>query len=179
MVDSLIYIFESGDIWAILLKVLITALISGLVGLVCTLIGKIIAKSKTSKLKEHAKIAVEAAEQKFPNEGTKMGPQKMAYVMDYLAITFPKIKSNQYLYNIAEAAVFELNKEKEEAVAKKEFEEKYGELPAENVGENIVDKVVNTASNIIDEVPSSIGINSLSTITVDVKKENKKIMNIF
>jgi hypothetical protein len=62
MLDSLVYIFESGDIWAIILKVLITALVSGLVGLVCTLIGKLVAKSKTSKLKEHAKIAVEAAE---------------------------------------------------------------------------------------------------------------------
>ena len=142
MIDTLVYIFESGDIWAILLKVLITALMSGLVGLVCTLIGKIIAKSKTSKLKEHAKIAVEAAEQKFPNEGTKMGPQKMAYVMDYLAITFPKIKSNQYLYNIAEAAVFELNKEKEEEAAKKDFEEKYGELPETTTEESIVDKII-------------------------------------
>jgi hypothetical protein len=125
--DGLVQLFESGDFWSILIKVLLTAALSGLVGLFCTLIGKIIAKSKTSKLKEHAKIAVEAAEQKFPNEGTKMGPQKMAYVMDYLAITFPKIKSNQYLYNIAEAAVYELNKEKEEEAAKKEFEEKYNE----------------------------------------------------
>lgn len=163
MIESLIYIFESGDIWAILLKVLITTLISGLVGLVCTLLGKLVAKSKTSKLKYHAKIAVEAAEQKFPNEGTKMGPQKMAYVMDYLAITFPKIKSNQYLYNIAEAAVFELNKEKEEAAAQKEFEEKYGELPkiesiessTQTEEEGLIEKVAEILDNnkeVISEV---------------------------
>lgn len=152
MIESLIYIFESGDIWAILLKVLITALMSGLVGLICTLIGKLIAKSKTSKLKEQAKIAVEAAEQKFSNEGTKMGPQKMAYVMDYLAITFPKIKSNQYLYNIAEAAVYELNEEKRKEAAKKEFEEKYGELPETESVESSTqtEDLIEKAATIID-----------------------------
>ena len=58
-----------------------------------------------------------------------MGTEKMAYVMDQLAIKFPKIKSNSYLYNIAEAAVYELNREAQEEEAIKEFEEKYGEKP--------------------------------------------------
>ena len=80
---------------------------------------------------KQAEIAVRAAEQKFPNEGKKMGPEKMAYVMDYLAITFPKIKNNQYLYNIAEAAVYELNRQRQEEDDRKAFEEKYGELPSE------------------------------------------------
>ena len=168
MLDSLKYIFESGDIWAIILKVLITALVTGLASLTYTLIGKAVAKSKTSKLRYHAKIAVESAEQKFPNEGTKMGPQKMAYVMDYLAITFPKIKNNQYLYNIAEAAVYELNREKEEAAAKKEFKEKYGELP--------VIEGISSQEDIIDNIPETTSISSLSTTTV---KTEKKIMNIF
>jgi hypothetical protein len=78
-----------------------------------------------------------------------MGPQKMAYVMDYLAITFPKIKSNQYLYNIAEAAVFELNKEKEEAAAQKEFEEKYGELP-KTESSTQTDSLVEKAAEVLD-----------------------------
>lgn len=151
MLDSLKYIFESGDIWAIILKVLITALVTGLASLTYTLIGKAVAKSKTSKLRYHAKIAVESAEQKFPNEGTKMGPQKMAYVMDYLAITFPKIKNNQYLYNIAEAAVLELNREKEEEAARKEFEEKYGEDPLK-IQDQINDNDINEeTSNKIEE----------------------------
>jgi hypothetical protein len=81
-----------------------------------------------------------------------MGPQKMAYVMDYLAITFPKIKSNQYLYNIAEAAVFELNKEKEEEAAKKAFEEKYGELPETESAESSAqtEDLIEKAATIID-----------------------------
>ena len=90
----MIEFLASTNFWAILLKALITALVTGLVGLVCTSLGKLIVKCKNSKLRHHAKIAVEAAESKFPNEGKKMGPEKMEYVMEYLAITFPKIKSN-------------------------------------------------------------------------------------
>ena len=86
--------FASTDIWAIILKALLTALTTALIGLVCTFIGKLLIKIEDSKLRKHAKIAVEAAEIKYPNEGKKMGPEKMTYVMDYLAITFPKIKSN-------------------------------------------------------------------------------------
>ena len=139
--ETLTAFFEGGDFWNIVLKALLTTLITCLIGLVCTSIGKIIAKSKNSKIKKHAEIAVKAAEQKFPNEGTKMGPEKMAYVMDYLAITFPKIKNNQYLYNIAEATVYELNRERELELAKQEFKDKYGELP-----ENIFDKEGNNST---------------------------------
>lgn len=131
--EALEIFFQSGEFWPVLVKVLITALLSGLIGLFTTLLGKLIANSKTSKIKKQAKIAVLAAEQKFPNEGTKMGPQKMTYVMDYLSITFPKIKSNQYLYNIAEAAVYELNNSNNKEKNKKEFKEKYGDLPSEEV----------------------------------------------
>ena len=38
-------------------------------------------------------------------------------------------KENTYFYNIAEAAVLELNRKKKEEAAIKEFEEKYGEAP--------------------------------------------------
>lgn len=187
--EALIYIFESGDFWAILLKVLITALLTGTLSLLCTLMGKLIIKLKNSKLKRQADIAVKAAEIKFPNEGTKMGPQKMAYVMDYLAITFPKIKSNQYLYNIAEAAVYELNREKELQSAKEQFEEKYGELPEaednnfnnENKVKNVVDNVTNIIDDVldvIDEVPQEANINAISTAEITTT-ENTKILNIF
>ena len=136
----------STDFWGILFKVLITALLSTAIGAMCTLIGKLIARFKNSRLTRHAKIAVRAAEQKFPNEGKKMGPEKMEYVMDYLAITFPKIKSNQYLYNIAEAAVFELNREKEKKEAEQAFKDKYGELPGEY--EDIQEKAPEVAEDI-------------------------------
>ena len=131
MGEALELFFQSGEFWPVLIKVLLTASLTGLVGLCTTLIGKIVAKSKDSKIMKQAEIAVKAAEQKFPNEGKKMGPEKMAYVMDYLAIIFPKIKNNQYLYNIAEAAVYELNRQRQEEDDRKAFEEKYGELPSE------------------------------------------------
>ena len=106
MKEAILQIFQNGDIWTIIIKVLITTVLSAVVGLIGTLIGKIISKHKNSKIYKYAKTCVEAAEQKFPNEGKKMGPEKMAYVMDQLAIKFPKIKENSYLYNIAEAAVY-------------------------------------------------------------------------
>lgn len=131
MGEALELFFQSGEFWPVLIKVLLTAILTGLIGLCTTLTGKMIAKNKNSKIMKQAEIAVRAAEQKFPNEGKKMGPEKMAYVMDYLAITFPKIKNNQYLYNIAEAAVYELNRQRQGEDDRKIFEEKYGELPSE------------------------------------------------
>ena len=69
--------FASGEFWAILIKVLLTALLTAGVGVLGTLIGKIIAKSKNSKIYKYADTCVKAAEQKFPNEGKKMGPEKL------------------------------------------------------------------------------------------------------
>ena len=129
ILDSFVEIFTSGDIWSIIIKVLMTAALSALLGLAGTAIGKMISKNKESRIHKYAKVCVEAAEIKFPNEGKKMGPEKMAYVMDQLAIKFPRIKESAYLYNIAESAVFELNREMQKEQAIKEFEEKYGEKP--------------------------------------------------
>lgn len=160
--ETIIAFFESGDIWAIIIKVLLTALITAAIGFICTLIGKLIAKCKNSKLMKHARIAVRAAEMKFPNEGKKMGPEKMAYVMDYLAITFPKIKSNQYLYNIAEAAVYELNNQNIKEVAKQEFEEKYGELPQ--------DTALNTSEESTET--QNINVEAIANIATAVSKKS-------
>lgn len=129
IITSVSNFFVDGEIWAVVVKVLVTALLTAAVGLVGTLIGKIISKYKESKIYKYAATCVAAAEQKFPNEGKKMGPEKMAYVMDQLAIKFSKIKESSYLYNIAEAAVLELNRDLNRVCAIEEFEEKYGEKP--------------------------------------------------
>ena len=42
--------FTGGDFWSILLKVLVTTLLTAGVGYIGTLIGRIIAKSKNSRL---------------------------------------------------------------------------------------------------------------------------------
>lgn len=129
MWEAITDIFTSGDIWSIVIKVLITAALGGVVSLMGTLLAKLIAKNKESKIYKYAKTLVDAAEQKFPNEGTKMGPQKMEYVMSQIVIRFPSIKDNTYLYNIVEQAVYKLNEEKRKAQLAAEFEEKYGEKP--------------------------------------------------
>ena len=161
----------STDVWGIILKVIITAAATGIAGLICTLFGKLIISCKNSKMRNHAKIAVEAAEQKFPNEGTKMGPEKMQYVMDQLAIAFPKIKDNRFLYNVAEAAVYQLNEEKRQEAAILEFKEKYGEDPL---------AVSSTKTELVEEKPSKVEeevkeTSKASTVDPPVKpvKKNK------
>jgi hypothetical protein len=72
--ETLLDVFNSGEIWAIVIKALVGIILSGIVTLLGTIIIKIILKFKDSRLYKYANILVEAAEQKFPNEGTKMGP---------------------------------------------------------------------------------------------------------
>lgn len=153
LLTNLSSFFVREDIWFTIIKVLLTTVFSALLGLIGTLTGKIIANAKESKIRKYAKTCVEAAEQKFPNEGKKMGPEKMQYVMDQLAIKFPKIKENTYLYNIAEAAVFELNKEFKKEAAIKEFEDKYGEKPIAVLEKENNDNVVNEEkASIMEEI---------------------------
>ena len=163
--------FTSGDVWAVIIKVLATALLTAGLGYIGTCIGRLIAKNKESKIYRYADTCVRAAEQKFPNEGKKMGPEKMAYVMDQLAIKFPKIKENTYLYNIAEAAVRELNKEMEKEATIKEFEEKYGEKPIAVMEKKIILEEDSTSK--MDNVPSKIEEKPAEEQKQDPKKEIK------
>lgn len=121
--------FTSGDVWAVIIKVLLTAALGALATWLGTLIANLIAKNKNSKIYKYAETLVDAAEQKFPNEGAKMGPQKLDYVMSQLVIKFPKIKDSQYFYNIVEQAVFKLNEKRNANKAALEFYKKFGEWP--------------------------------------------------
>ena len=98
MWEAFTEVFTIGEIWSIVIKVLLTAAAGGIITLCGTLLSKVISKNKESKIYRYAKTLVEAAEQKFPNEGTKMGPQKMDYVMSQIVIRFPSVKDNRYLY---------------------------------------------------------------------------------
>ena len=168
--EAIIEFFANGDFWAVLIKVLLTALLTAGVGVLGTLIGKIIAKSKNSKIYKYAETCVKAAEIKFPNEGKKMGPEKMQYVMDQMMIKFPKIRDNQYLYNVAESAVYELNKQIQKEAAIEDFEAKYGEKPLAVQQEE--------SKNGSKEVKNEILKDTLDTITVaaeiDQLKNNNK-----
>lgn len=167
--------FTSGDFWEILIKVLATTLLSTGIGFIGTLIGRVVSKNKESKIYKYAKTCVAAAEMKFPNEGKKMGPEKMAYVMDQMAIKFPKIKESTYFYNIAEAAVLELNKKMKEEAAIKEFEEKYGEKPLAVPEEEIIeeDELKDIPEEeILDSNPESSNVKE--EINPEVKNTSKK-----
>ena len=174
MPEFITEIFNDGTFWEIFLKVLITTLLTAGIGYLGTLIGKIISKNKNSKIYKYADTCVKAAEQKFPNEGKKMGPEKLQYVMDQMMIKFPKIRDNQYLYNIAEAAVFELNRQKQKEAAVKEFEEKYGEkplaIPETNDMEDIENKIDNTIITLEDVSESTINENPVNE---DIPEETK------
>lgn len=164
MTEAIKEIFTSGQIWAIVIKVLLTTAASGLVAICGTALGKMISKNKESKIYKYAETLVEAAEQKFPNEGTKMGPQKMEYVMSQIVIRFPSVRDNQYLYNIAEQAVYKLNEEKQKEKAIKEFEDKYGEgsyveIQEENKKETIKEEQPETKQE--EAKPSEQKVNKL------------------
>ena len=126
MIDAFLELWNSGEVWSIVFKALISLILSGIATLLATSIVKIITKSKESRIYKYTDTLIEAAEQKFPNEGTKMGPQKMEYVMGQLAIRFPGIKDVRYLYNIAEQAVFKFNDKRQQQKQIQEFEAKFG-----------------------------------------------------
>lgn len=62
MIDAFLEICRSGEIWAIILKVLLGIVLSGLVTLLSTCVVKIITANKESKIYRYAKTLVEAAE---------------------------------------------------------------------------------------------------------------------
>lgn len=168
MWESLSNIFINGDVWSIIIKALLSLAATGLCGLIGTLIGKVISNHKTSKIYKYARTVVDAAEQKFPNEGKKMGPEKMQYVMDQLVIKFPKIADNRYLYNIAEQAVYKLNEEKRKEELVIEFKKKYGEDPI-GVSTDINKDKAPTSSDINSSTVQASTSNSTSTS----KKRNR------
>lgn len=174
MWESVVEIFANGGFWTIVIKILITTILTALTGLLGTLLGKIIAKSKNSKIRKYARTCVRAAEQKFPNEGKKMGPEKMQYVMDQLAIRFPKIKDNRFLYNIAEAAVFELNRDMQREKDIEEFEKKYGEKPL-MFQDNIIEEEHSDANEKTNKDDISYNQNNINTDQKNIKDQKIKI----
>ena len=162
----------STDIWSIVIKSLLSLAITGLCGLVGTLIGKAISNHKTSKIYRYARTVVEAAEQKFPNEGRKMGPEKMQYVMDQLIIKFPSIGDNQYLYNIAEQAVYKLNQEKIREDKIKEFKDKYGEDP---IGIETTTTTTTVEEKVVEDNVEEVIEKPVTTTTTTTTQKKKKL----
>lgn len=152
----------------VLNKVAITVSATIITTLAGIVLGKLLSKMNSSRIYKYAKTLVEAAEQKYPNEGIKMGPQKEAYVMSQLSVKFPKIRDNRYLYNIVLQCVYELNqtihKEAEQSI-----QEKANSVEIENNDISNTETNSNTDMNIVD-TPTNTVISTTQSVQVKSKK---------
>lgn len=72
---------------------------------------KLKTKLYESRIVSYVKEAVKAAEQLYPNQGKKMGKEKLTYVTEQVLNKFPKLTDNEYLRSIIEGAVFSVSEE--------------------------------------------------------------------
>ena len=107
--------------WSYILEIVLkavgsvaAAVITGLAGWLFT---KLSAKIKDARIKSFVDQAVKAAEQLYPNLGTKTGPEKLQYVTELVKQKWPKL-DNAYVDAIIEGAVYTLNNQLEEAKKK-------------------------------------------------------------
>lgn len=84
------------------------------------LFAKLKNKIKESRITAYIKECVKAAEQLYPNEGTKMGPQKYNYVVQCVLAKFPYLTNNEYLKSLIEGAVYTVSQQVKQIVKEKE-----------------------------------------------------------
>ena len=108
-----------SNILEIILKAVGSVAAATITGLATWLFTKLSKKIKDSRIQSFIKEAVKAAEQMYPNQGTKRGTEKYAYVVQQVIARFPELTDNDYLKALIEGAVFTLNKQLEEAEEKK------------------------------------------------------------
>ncbi len=112
--------------WSYILDLVFKAtgsLVAGLVITFCSVLFADLKKKLTdSKVIQYVKEAVKAAEQLYPNKGTKKGSEKYKYVVERVLAKFPKLKDNDYIKSLIEGAVFTLTEELGENAHKVEQE---------------------------------------------------------
>lgn len=98
--------------WSVILDIILKALGSAAATAITTLAGilfaKLSGKIKDTRINNYIKEAVRAAEQLYPNQGTKRGSEKFEYVTQLVLNKFPKL-NNAYIKAMIEGAVFALN----------------------------------------------------------------------
>lgn len=75
------------------------------------LFAKLKNKLNDARVSAYINKVVRAAEQLYPNKGTKTGTQKYQYVVDQVLAKFPKMTNNEYLKSLIEGAVYSLSNE--------------------------------------------------------------------
>lgn len=96
--------------WGVVLDYIVKIAGSGAATLAITfgsiLFAKLKAKIKDTRITNYITQAVQAAEQIYPNTGTKMGREKYAYVVQQVLAKFPELTDNAYLKSLIEGAVY-------------------------------------------------------------------------
>ena len=101
--------------WSVILDYLLKIIGSIGASIIVTLAGVLFAKFKTkikeSRITSYIKEAVQAAEQLYPNQGTKTGTEKYKYVVTQVLNKFPELTDNEYLKSLIEGAVYALSEQ--------------------------------------------------------------------
>ena len=104
--------------WNVALDILIKALGSALATIAITfasiLFAKLKAKIGEARLNTYIDRCVKAAEQIFPNLGTKTGPEKLEYVKEMVIKKFPKLSDSPYLNALIEGAVYAVSQQQKQ-----------------------------------------------------------------
>ena len=112
--------------WSSVLDIVLKAVGSIGASIIVTLAGilfaKLITKIKESRINSYIKEAVQAAEQLYPNQGTKTGTEKYKYVVTQVLNKFPELTDNEYLKSLIEGAVYTLS-EQVKQIAKEQKKE--------------------------------------------------------
>lgn len=112
--------------WSSVLDIVLKAVGSIGASIIVTLAGILFAKLRTkikeSRINSYIKEAVQAAEQLYPNQGTKTGTEKYKYVVTQVLNKFPELTDNEYLKSLIEGAVYTLS-EQVKQIAKEQKKE--------------------------------------------------------
>lgn len=119
--------------WSTILSYILKIAGSALAALITTFATILFTKLKTkinnAILNAYIAKVVRAAEQLYPNEGQKTGPEKFQYVVDRVLERFPKLTNNEYLRSLIEGAVYSVSQEVKQ-IAKIEDKEEKSETKA-------------------------------------------------
>ena len=113
--------------WSTILDYLLKIIGSIGASVIVTLAGVLFVKFKTkikeSRITSYIKEAVQAAEQLYPNQGTKTGTEKYKYVVTQVLNKFPELTDNEYLKSLIEGAVYTLSEQVKQIAKEQKKEE--------------------------------------------------------
>ncbi len=113
--------------WSSVLDIVLKAVGSIGASIIVTLAGILFAKLRTkikeSRINSYIKEAVQAAEQLYPNQGTKTGTEKYKYVVTQVLNKFPELTDNEYLKSLIEGAVYTLSEQVKQIAKEQKKEE--------------------------------------------------------